>query len=168
MANTGLSDEQRKTVSKWIAEGAKLSDIQKRLETEFGLRMTYLDVRLLIDELKLTPKDPEPTPAPRKELSGVAAPAAKALPPAGKAGGAKPTEAAPTVGGVSVSVDRVARPGALVSGKVTFSDGKSAEWHLDQLGRLGLVPQEQGYRPSATDLQAFQAELQNELQGLGL
>ena len=168
MANTGLSDEQRKTVSKWIAEGAKLSDIQKRLETEFGVRMTYLDVRLLIDELKLTPKDPEPAPTARKELSGIAAPPGKTPPPPGKSAAAKPAEAAPALGGVSVSVDRVARPGALVSGKVTFSDGKSAEWHLDQLGRLGLVPQEQGYRPSATDLQAFQAELQNELQGLGL
>jgi hypothetical protein len=160
-----LNDEQKKTVSGWIASGMKLSEIQKLLETEFGLRMTYLEVRLLVDELRLTPKDPEPAPAARKE-SPLAAPQAKPKGPPLKPG-AQPEPPVPA-GGVSVSVDRVARPGALISGKVTFSDGKSAEWHLDQFGRLGLVPQEQGYRPTAADLQTFQNELQAELQGMGL
>ena len=45
---------------------------------------------------------------------------------------------------------------ALASGKVTFSDGNRAEWYLDQAGRLGLVPQQQGYRPPAADVQQFQ------------
>ncbi len=70
-------------------------------------------------------------------------------------------------GGVSVSVDSLARPGALVSGRVTFSDGNTAEWYLDQSGRLGVMPAQQGYRPSPTDLHEFQMELQNELQKLG-
>ena len=59
------------------------------------------------------------------------------------------------------------RPGALASGKVTFSDAKSADWYLDQTGRLGLVPKEQGYKPSQDDLMDFQMELQNELARLG-
>jgi hypothetical protein len=147
-----LNDEQKKKVSGWIADGAKLSDIQKRLETEFGLKLTYLDVRLLIDELRLTPKDADRPAAPPKDL---------ATPP-------KAPEPKAAMGGVSVSVDRVARPGALISGKVTFSDGNNAEWHLDQFGRLGLVPQEPGYRPSAPDLQTFQQELQAQLQALGM
>ena len=149
-----LNDEQKKQVSGWIAEGLKLSDIQKRLEQEFGLRLTYLETRLLIDELKLVPKDIEP-PAPPKELAGQG----------GKAPAQKEALAPP--GGVSVKVDTVTRPGAVVSGKVTFSDGNSAEWYLDQMGRLGLVPGQQGYRPSQTDLQAFQEQLQQELQSLG-
>jgi len=66
-----------------------------------------------------------------------------------------------------VTVDRVTRPGALVSGKATFSDGQSAEWFLDQMGRLGFVPKQQGYRPSETDLETFQSTLQSELQKLG-
>jgi hypothetical protein len=66
-----------------------------------------------------------------------------------------------------VTVDQIARPGALVSGKVTFSDGNSAEWYLDQMGRLGLSPQQQGYRPSQTDLMTFQTELQNQLAQMG-
>jgi hypothetical protein len=55
-----------------------------------------------------------------------------------------------------------------VSGSVRFSDGNAAQWYLDQFGRLGLVPQQQGYKPSAVDLESFQIELQNELQRLGL
>ena len=66
-----------------------------------------------------------------------------------------------------MKVDQVTRPGALVSGKVTFSDGKGADWYLDQMGRLGLVPKETGYKPSEADLMEFQAELQNELSRQG-
>ena len=149
-----LNEEQKKQVSGWIAEGLKLSDIQKRLEKEFGLRLTYLETRLLIDELKLVPKDAE-RPAPPKELSPQ---------PPNKA--EKETPAPP--GGVSVKVDTVMRPGAVVSGKVTFSDGNSADWYLDQMGRLGLVPGQQGYRPSPADLQSFQEQLQAELQNFGM
>jgi hypothetical protein len=62
----------------------------------------------------------------------------------------------------------VTQPGTLVSGTVTFSDGNVASWYLDQTGRLGLAPKQQGYRPSPEDVEDFQLELQNELQKLGL
>jgi hypothetical protein len=78
-----------------------------------------------------------------------------------------PTDAA-KAGGVSVVVDQIARPGALVSGKVTFSDGQKADWYLDQTGRLGVVPAQQGYKPPAADVQQFQMALQEELQRMGM
>jgi hypothetical protein len=68
---------------------------------------------------------------------------------------------------VSVSVDQVARPGAIVSGRVKFSDGKGAGWLIDQMGRPGLVPDEAGYRPSQEDIAEFQTALQEELARLG-
>ena len=37
-----------------------------------------------------------------------------------------------------------------------------AAWHLDQAGRLGLAPKQPGYRPSAADLQQFQAALEQQ------
>lgn len=148
-----LDDKQRQAVTAWINDGFKLSEIQKRLETDFGLRVTYLEVRLLVDDMKLKPKDPPPPPKP------VAAPAP--LP------AAEPPPGPPGMGSVSVTVDQLTKPGALVSGKVKFSDGKSAEWFLDQAGRLGLAPGEKGYKPPAADLQEFQIALQNELQKLG-
>jgi hypothetical protein len=56
----------------------------------------------------------------------------------------------------------------MVSGKVTFSDGVKAAWHLDQTGRLGLAPKQPGYRPSAADVQEFQAALEKELSKMGM
>ena len=78
--------------------------------------------------------------------------------------------AAPAAGGaagVSVTVDQVAKPGAMVSGKVTFSDGQLADWYLDQTGRLGVVAQQQGYKPSQADVQEFQLGLEREMQKMG-
>jgi hypothetical protein len=157
-----LDDAQKKKVSQWIAEGLKLSDIQNRLSSELGVRMTYMDVRLLVDDLKLTPKDIDP---PKTAALAGAAPASPAPAPPTEKG--KKAGAAPKPGSVSLSVDQLARPGAVVSGKVTFSDGQTAEWYFDQMGRLGLVPQQTGYRPPAADLQKFQSMLDSELSRMG-
>ena len=136
-----LTEDQRASISKWIEEGASLSDIQKRLKEEFQLSLTYLETRLLADDLKLRLKEPErpieppPLPTPDKAASA----------PGGK---------------VSVTIDQITRPGAMVSGRTTFSDGQSAEWYLDQTGRLGLNPSTPGYRPSQQDVMDFQIELE--------
>lgn len=156
-----LNDEQRARVAQWLGEGLKLSDIQSLLASELGLKMTYMELRFLLDDLELSPAAPPPLPPP---------PPASPAPDAGKPGPAPQgaTPAAPTPGGVSVSVDTLTRPGALISGKVNFSDGNSADWYLDQTGRLGLAPKQQGYRPSAADVEAFQVALERELARAGL
>ena len=159
-----LDEAQRQQVAAWIAAGAKLSEIQNRLLSEFGKKFTYMEVRFLVDDLKLTPKDPEPPK--------VVAPPAAAK-PAVDAAAALPGDEAPLpptlppVGNVSVSVDQLTKPGAMISGKVTFSDGQIADWYLDQTGRLGVVPKVAGYKPSAADVQNFQAALQQEIAKLG-
>ncbi len=160
-----LNDAQRQQIAAWIAAGAKLSDIQNRLDKEFGLRLTYMDVRLLVDDLKLTPKDAEPA----KPAAAIGAAPGKAPPPADTEADTEllPPEPPPGAGGVSVVVDKIARPGAIVSGKVSFSDGQKADWYLDQTGRLGVVPQQQGYKPSPLDVQDFQLALQDELAKMG-
>jgi len=164
-----LDEAQKKKVADWVAEGLKLSEVQKRLDAELGVRMTYMQVRLLLDDLRLVPKD-QPPPQTEKQIGST--------PPAPKASGgpAQPTprtpqaprqEPAPAPGKVSVSVDTVTQPGTLASGSVTFTDGNSATWYLDQSGRLGLAPKKEGYRPSPEDIEDFQFELQNQLQKLG-
>ncbi len=70
-------------------------------------------------------------------------------------------------GGVTLEIDRIVRPGSVVSGSVTFSDGVSGKWALDQLGRLMLETPQKGYQPSPGDVQAFQRELQTQLQRHG-
>jgi hypothetical protein len=153
-----LDDAQKQTITGWIHEGLKLAEIQKRLSSELGLKLTYMEVRLLVDDLKLVPKDPEP-----------AKPAEAALPaPSPRETVPPPTPSPGDPGRLSLTVDQVTRPGALASGNVTFRDGKQAAWYLDQLGRLGLVPKEQGHKPSAADVQEFQMALERELSRLGM
>ena len=159
-----LNDAQRKQVAAWVADGLKLSEIQTRLASELGVGLTYMEVRLLVDDLKLTPKDPDPP----KPAAPIAAPDTLAKAPEA------PDEAAPgpaappgAAGNVSITVAKLARPGALVSGNVTFSDGITAEWYLDQTGRLGVIPKQQGYKPLAADVQQFQMALESELAKLG-
>jgi hypothetical protein len=166
-----LDEAQRKAVSAWIADGLKLSDIQNRLASELGIRLTYIEVRFLVDDLKLTPKDTEP-PKPAALAVPAKAPAAKELPAAEpdapEPAAPAPEETAAAAGKVSVTVDQIARPGAVVSGRVTFSDGNKATWQLDQMGRLGLATETPGYRPPAADVQQFQMALEAELSRLGM
>jgi hypothetical protein len=151
-----LNEEQRQRVTAWVLQGAKLSEIQNRLNQEFGMKMTFMETRFLVDDLKLTLKDPEPPKVEKPPVLDTKKVAEDKAPEAQK------------IGGVSVSVDQIARPGAMVSGKVTFSDAQKAEWYLDQMGRLGVVPAQQGYKPSAADVQQFQMALQEELQKMGM
>ena len=169
-----LDEQQKEQVAAWLRDGAGLAEVQKRLESEFQVSATYMEVKFLVSDLDLTPKDPEPekpvekpkptSPSSEADPTGVPAedvdvdalpPDAADLPPAGP-------------GNVSVEVDQLARPGAMFSGKVTFANGRVCEWMLDQMGRLGVVPSEDGYKPSQTDLQQFQTVLQLELQKMGL
>jgi len=54
-----LTEEQRQRVTAWIMQGAKLSEVQNRLASELGVKLTYMEARFLVDDLKLVPKDAE-------------------------------------------------------------------------------------------------------------
>ena len=154
-----ITDEQKQKIAAWIAEGMSLSNIQDRMGKELEIRCTYMEARMLVDDLKLTPKDLEP-PAPK---APAAAPAPEAEAPPTLLSDASPAPASK----VALAVDQIARPGTMVSGDVTFSDGMSAKWHLDQQGQLKVVPADQGYRPPAGDVEEFQVALDRELQKMG-
>ena len=168
-----LDEPQKRKVSEWIEQGLKLSEIQSRMASELGLKVTYMEVRFLIDDLKLKLKDVEPpkeaTPTIGKGAPTAASQTAAPGPMPDEVGEVEEELPAPTgKTNVSVTVDQLTRPGALISGKVTFSDGAIAEWYLDQTGRLGVAPKTQGYRPSQEDVMAFQTQLQTELARMGL
>ena len=76
-------------------------------------------------------------------------------------------EPEPATGGVKVELDRITRPGTVVSGTAVFSDGTKATWALDQRGRLSLGADKKDYRPSAEDIQEFQQAVYQELQKAG-
>lgn len=159
-----LTDEQKQTVRQWLEEGLSVADVQTKLSEELQISMTYMEVRFLLDDLKLEPQDEE------EEQPEEEAPPA---PPEGAED--DPTEDPPAEeaelvsdGNVSVTVDEIVRPGCLASGKATFTDGKQATWYFDQFGRLGLIPEEEGYQPPQEDVAEFQKKLQSELARLGI
>ena len=186
-----LTPEQKQTVSTWVAAGDNLSLVQKKLAEQFKISMTYMDVRFLVDDLGLELRNA----APKADASDVSkARVTKAVAPqAPKTALADQPSAAtdgeddlpvdndnlpedsvdglPTPpagpGGVTLELDRIMRPRTAVSGSVTFSDGVSGKWALDQHGRLMLETPQKGYQPSAPDVQAFQRELQTQLQRQG-
>ncbi|MCX6876448.1 MAG: hypothetical protein NTW21_21960 [Verrucomicrobia bacterium] len=141
-----LTTEQTAALSKWASEGATMSDLQRRLKEDFGIGITYMDTRMLVLDLGLELQE-----APKPE-------AAKA----------EPAKVPVPTGKVNVTMDHLALPGALVSGRVTFSDGETGVWMLDQNGRPGLDPDSADYRPTQEDLIEFQKQLRALIQASGL
>jgi hypothetical protein len=186
-----LTPEQKQTVAAWVAAGDNLSAIQKKLSEQFKISMTYMDVRFLVDDLDLALKDAAPkvdtsdvSKAQTPKAKTPAAPAAKTGPavadqdlPDDLADAALAEDAeefpddatAPAGGAVRVEVNKVNLiPGAMASGTVTFSDGVTGKWIVDNYGRPGFTEISQpGYRPSPADGQAFMQELSAALQRQG-
>ena len=168
-----LTPEQISSVALWAEEGATLNDIQRKLKDEFGIVITYLDARLLMMDvgvrLKDKPKEPEPaqdpqlkTPAPLQDVPDALVDEADDLPDTDSADAIPDGQS-----NVSVTVDTLALPGAIVSGKATFSDGKTISWYVDQMGRLGMRAPEAGYKPPQGDVADFQNQLDRVLMEQG-
>ncbi len=167
-----LTQEQEQAVRQWAAEGANLNEIQDRLKREHDLTLTYFDARMLVVDLglKLQEKKRDTPPEEKKEA------VTDSIPPSDTADDFSDAPIEPEVipppapggGSVKISIDQIAIPGTMASGKVTFSDGKTASWYVDQSGRLGLNAPEPGYKPPAGDIPVFQRELDVALQRAGL
>jgi hypothetical protein len=152
-----LTPEQITKVSAWVAEGATLSQIQERLSSQLEISMTYMDVRFLVDDLNLALIEKEEPKKPEEPSVAEAAPAEAAAP-------APATQGA---GVVTVEVDTIAQPHAMVSGHVTFSDGEKADWYIDHQGRPGMAARTPGYRPTPQDITDFQVKLDAALRQAG-
>lgn len=139
-SSSKLTEDQKSALHLWAAEGASIADLQKRLKEEFDIGITYMDARFLVLDLGIELVE-APKEADKKPEDELVKPA-----PVG-------------TGEVTVTLDTLALPGALISGKVTFSDGETAIWMLDQYGRPGLDPDTPGYRPVPEDVAEFQKQL---------
>ena len=140
-----LSGEQITAIQSWAAGGAQLPDIQLRMKEDFGFSLTYMDTRFLVLDL------------------GIEIIVEKMEEPA-----AEIKQAPLPTGAVSVTMDAIAVPGAIVSGKVVFSDGEAGIWMLDQTGRPALDPDTPGYAPSREDVMEFQKQLRALIESSGL
>ena len=160
-----LSEEQKSTVAQWFAAGAGVAEIQKRISGEFGIDMTYLDVRLLVADL---PQPAEPEPEKEAEPESAESQDNPNDPEIPENQESQETPEEPAGGELSVSVDPLAPPGAIACGSVVFSDGTAGKWMLDHMGRLGLSGLPEGYRPSPEDGAQFQPKLVAALRAKGL
>ncbi len=141
--------ERNQLIAKLISDGMSLSDVQKALKDEYNIQMTYMELRLISSDLDVNWEKCD-----------------------AKAAAAKPKVIDPNdtvddggLGGTQVNVNKVVRPGAVMSGDVTFASGARADWQIDPMGRLALNPIGDSGKPTEADLQEFQMELQRILQG---
>lgn len=141
---TTISAEQLEQVRQWAAQGVDLNGIQKKLVTECGLHLTYMEVRFLLldhgieiakpsEKAPAAPQEPQPTPA------------------------EEPAPAPTSAGKPEVTLDDLQIPGTLLSGKVVFPSGVNGAWQIDQMGRFGWS--DLSGTPTPDELQAFQIEL---------
>ncbi len=161
-----ITEDQKATITEWVGQGEDLGAIQSRLKDELGITLTYVDTRFLIADLELElggqPEEEQATPAESEGNSNE---------PAGE----EDQDEAEVVdedpdheSTVSVTIDSLTQPDAMISGRVTFGDGERAAWQVDRMGQLRLDPETEDYRPSAEDIAAFQAELKKAASNQGI
>lgn len=160
-------------IAQKVPEGYSLSKIQDMLK-EQGVHITFMELRLLASEIEEGVwKKTEETKAaePVKDIAPAAAepedadafpeesPAPEAAPiPEPAPNAADQSAPAAPRGKTTVELSKIARPGTAASGTVKFGSGVTAEWVVDQFGRLGL--DKASGKPDQQDIQEFQVELQ--------
>ena len=137
-----------------IAEGISLSDIQNEVNEKFQLSMTYMDLRILAAGLDIDWQAKAAAKAEEEKKEEENAPEEAA-----------PEEpAAETDGKTVVEISKLMRPGTALSGSVKFASGSTADWYINQTGRLGLENLV-GDQPTQDDIQQFQVELEKAVYG---
>ena len=140
--------EVLKIIATHLDEGQTLNEIHKILSTEHGVKMTFMELRLLsadIENMDWSKFDPQKDEEDEDEDSVAAEPEVQ--------------------DGTLIEVSKIQRPGAMVSGSVVFLSGIKGEWYLDQFGALGLNLDDESQQPTEEDMQDFQIELKRILTG---
>ena len=148
------NEERKQVVRELLGKGQTLSQILDYLHKEKNDAITYMDLRLLLSEM------------PDVKLPGEGVAESRHHWPwhrsALTVGGAQiPRQAG---GKLSISVDQMPAPGAMLSGYARFSSGAKAHWFLDEMGRLGIEPELGSSKPTQKDTQEFTTELKRMLQ----
>lgn len=168
-----MTKEQIKQfVAERVAQGISLSKIQDEL-TAAQVKMTFMELRLIASEIdseeleKLDKKSEvkkEETPAaepPAPEESPMQEEPVTEDPEEDNVPQPELPDAAPR-GPTVVEISKLAMPGTVMNGSVKFGSGVTADWFLDQMGRLALDKVEGG-KPDKKDLEEFQLELRKML-----
>ncbi|MBR2000068.1 MAG: hypothetical protein IJ992_06085 [Lentisphaeria bacterium] len=151
-------EEIKQFIADKTAEGMSLTAIQDALSAQ-GVKIRFMELRLLAAEIesvlakKEADKAAAEAPAPEEKKAEEAPTPAPAE--------TTPDGAAKVRGATTVSVSPIQRPGFAMSGSVSFGSGVTADWYVDQTGRLGL--DNASGQPDEQDIQEFQIELRKAL-----
>ena len=143
------SEQIKQFVAERVAEGMSLSKIQDELTAQ-NVKITFMELRLIASEIDIAELEKlDKKSEVKKEEPAIPAeePAAEDAAPRG-----------PTV----VEISKLAMPGTVMNGSVKFGSGVTADWFLDQMGRLALDKVEGG-KPNEKDIEEFQIELRKML-----
>ena len=167
-----MEKEVEMSIKRFMAQelenGKSLSEIQKLVNEKFSQRMTYMEIRILASELDtvdwkaLDPRAQAEAAkkAKEEEAKKAAAPAEPGEDIPENPDAPDYASAGAAAGKTVVELSKLARPGMMLSGTVKFASGSTAEWYVDNLGRLGLENLK-GDKPTPEDIEAFQVELEN-------
>ncbi|MCK5844980.1 MAG: hypothetical protein KAG97_09750 [Victivallales bacterium] len=145
------NNELKKIIAELIKEGRSLDEVQKTLDVEYGEKMTFFDLRMLVSELDdIDWGEEEEEKEATEETDNP---------------DAKNVEETSKQGGTVVEISKLTRPGVALSGSVNFASGASADWVLDQHGRLSF--EKSVGEPTEDDLREFQENLKTKLSGGG-
>ena len=178
------NQERDELIMEKLNSGMSLSDLQKLLDSEYGIKLTYFDLRMIVSELRIewdkqekkrkpaitvTPApqpQPAPTPAPApKQEEAFGDQIADEEAPEDEDDLAEDDTEEAADGETTVTVDDVPMRGAVMSGSVKFASGASGKWMMNRMGQLGLAGLDEGSsQPTQDDLMLFQQELQTTLQ----
>ncbi len=137
-----MSEEQLDAVRTWAADGKDLNEIQKMLQREFKLHLTYMEVRFLLLDCGISLVSDTRNAADGRKTEPDEK---RAIPPAEKPGE------------VRVELDDLQLPGTLVSGKAYFPSGAQGAWQVDEFGRLGWSSLSGS--PTPDEMQLFRRKL---------
>lgn len=169
-------EEIKQFIADRTNEGMSLSQIQDALSAA-GVKMRFMELRLMAAEIEsvLAKKEAvkeaeEKAKAAEQKKDAPAGPApADGMPqedsyPEETAAADVPANEPESAvgkdkmrGKTTVTVSPIQRPGFVACGSVSFGSGASAEWFLDQTGRLAL--DNATGKPDQQDLREFQMEL---------
>ena len=164
--------EIKQFIAEKVEQGYSLSQIQDLLNQE-NVKLTFMELRLIASEIETEVfKAQEEVVAAEEKNDDVSAADttsddmkeemdnAAGMPQNSNAGmDDGTTDPAPAVRGkTTVTVSPIQRPGFHATGTVSFGSGVTAEWLLDQTGRLGL-DNVNGGKPDQQDIIEFQEEL---------
>jgi len=138
-----MEDAQiKEIIIKLRDEEMSLNEILDTLHNEHDVKLTFLELRMLVAEIEDSqPVEKEPPKPEEPEEEEEAAP-----------------------GEAVVEVDQIVQPGAQLSGNASMPSGAKVKWYVDAAGRLGMGLEPGSAQPTEEDIAAFQQALSAKLQ----